>query len=113
MSHNLLVLLAAVRVHGVTFSSAGFVNDALEEAANGGVGERPLVVAFGILEDLFFAVGLIKRKALFLFQFADFQRTLGTLVEKLDQLTVEFVDAAAEIGKTGHAATARTERREI
>src|SRR4029077_5679346 len=31
-------LLGAVRVHGIEFASVGFVHDAVEEAADGGVG---------------------------------------------------------------------------
>jgi len=85
-------------VHGQALGRAGFVDDALEKAANRGMGERPLVVVFGILQNFLFAIRLVERQMLFLFEFADFQRALGTFIEKLDQFAVEFVDAAAEVG---------------
>src|SRR5215831_1144438 len=104
---------AAVGMHGVAFGGACLVDDALKQAADGSVCERSLIVAFGIFEDLLFAVRLVQRKMVLLFQFADFQRAGGTLIEKLDELTVEFVDAAAEIGETAHAFDSRTNRKEI
>ena len=97
----------------MAFGGAGFVNDALEQPANRAVAERPLIVVFGILQDFPFAVRLIEWKMLFLFKLADFQRASGTLVEELDQLAVEFVDAAAEIGEGVHAIAPLSNRREI
>src|SRR5258707_10643381 len=44
-----------------------------------------------------------------LLEFANFQRAFGTFVEQLDQLAVDFIDAAAPI-REAHVATSRRER---
>jgi hypothetical protein len=71
--------------------------------SNRGITQRPLIVVFGILQDFLFTVRLIEREMLLLFQLADFQRALGPLVKKADQLAVELVDATPQIGEGGHA----------
>src|ERR1700758_108425 len=104
---------ASVGVHGQALRRAGFVDDALEKTANRGIGERALIVVFGILQNFLFAIRLVERQMLFLFEFADFQRTPGTLVEKLDQFAVKFVDAAAEVGQRSHLVASLANRTEI
>src|SRR5712671_1877269 len=96
-------------MHGLAFGAAGFVDDALEEAANGGVGERAGVDALGVLEDFALALGLIERKIFGLLELADFEGAAGTLVEQLDEFAIDFIDLAAPVGE-GHGATSRRER---
>src|SRR5882724_4912108 len=96
-------------MHGLALGAAGFVDDALEEAADGSVGERAGVNALGIFEDFPLALGLIERKIFGLFDFADFDGAAGTLVEQLDEFAVDFIDLAAPVGES-HGATSRRER---
>src|SRR6266404_696769 len=96
-------------MHGLALGAARFVDDALEEAANGGVGERAGIDALGVFEDLALALGLIERKIFGLLDFADFEGAAGTLVEQLDEFAVDFIDLAAPIGER-HGATSRRER---
>src|SRR5258708_38212180 len=96
-------------MHGFALGAAGFVDDALEEAANCGVGERAGIDALGIFEDLALALGLIERKIFGLLDFADFEGAAGTLVERLDEFAVDFIDLAAPVTES-HGATSRRER---
>src|ERR1700680_1235526 len=96
-------------MHGFALSAARFVDDALEETANSGVGERAGVDALGIFEDLTLALGLIERKIFGLLEFADFESAAGTLVEQLDEFAVDFIDLATPVGEA-HGATSRRER---
>src|ERR1700686_5816079 len=96
-------------MHGFALSAARFVDDALEETANSGGGERAGVDALGIFEDLTLALGLIERKIFGLLEFADFESAAGTLVEQLDEFAVDFIDLAAPIREC-HGATSRRER---
>src|SRR5229473_8331786 len=96
-------------MHGFALGATGFVDDALEEAANSGVGERAGVDALGIFQDFALAFGLIERKILSLLEFADFEGATGTLVEQLDEFAVDFIDLAAPVGES-HGATSRRER---
>src|SRR6266850_1290318 len=105
----LVFLRAAAGIHSVAFGGAGFVNDALEEAANGGVGQRAGIVALGVREDFVFAVRLIERNFRRLFELADFERALRTRVQEFDELLVDFIDAAAPVAEI-HGATSRRER---
>src|ERR1700757_1304241 len=61
---NSFGLLAAcggrLAVHGAAFGGAGFVDDAFEEAANGGVREGAAIIGFGVGKDLFFARRLVQ-----------------------------------------------------
>src|SRR5260370_21874937 len=82
-------------MHGVTLGGARFVNDALEKAADSGVGERALIGGLGILQHFLFAFRLIKREVGRLFEPANFEGTMRALVQELDGLLVDFVDAAA------------------
>src|SRR5712664_745478 len=96
-------------MHGLALGAAGFVDDALKEAANGGVGERAGVDALGVFEDFTLAVGLIERKIFGLLEFADFEGAAGTLVEEFNEFAVDFIDLAAPVGES-HGATSRRER---
>src|ERR1700687_1576731 len=87
-------------MHGFALGAAGFVDDAFEEAANGGVGERAGIDALGVFEDFALALGLIERKILGLLEFADFESAAGTLVEQLDEFAVDFIDLATPIGES-------------
>jgi hypothetical protein len=87
-------------MHGFTLGAAGFVDDALEEAANGGVGERAGIDALGVFEDFALALGLIERKIFGLLDFADFKGAAGTLIEQLDEFPVDFIDLAAPVGES-------------
>src|SRR5258708_37925059 len=88
-------------MHSDALGGTGFVNDAFEQAANRGIRQRTLIIVLGILDDFLFAIRLIQRQIGLLLEFANFQRTLGAFVEQLDQLVVDFIDAAAEVGE-GH-----------
>src|SRR2546425_4404572 len=94
-------------MHGVAFGGAGLVNDALEEAADGGVGERALIGGLGILQHFLFAFRLIKREVGRLFEPANFEGTTRALVQELDELLVDFVDAAAPVVEIHDAASDR------
>src|SRR6267143_5723943 len=87
-------------MHGLAFGAAGFVDDALEEAANGGVGERAGVDALGIFQDFALALGLIERKILGLLEFTDFESAAGTLVEQLDEFAIDFINLATPVGES-------------
>jgi hypothetical protein len=99
-----------VGVHGFALGAARFVDDALEEAADRGIGQRSGIGALGVLQDFALAVGLIKRKILRLLEFADFECATGSLVEKLDELAVDVIDAASPITEQAHSATSRRDR---
>src|SRR6266849_4489950 len=96
-------------MHGLALGAARFVDDALEEAANGSVGERAGIDALGVFQDFALALGLIERKILGLLDFADFEGAAGTLVEQLDEFAVDFINLAAPVGER-HGATSRRER---
>src|SRR5882757_9917525 len=96
-------------MHGLAFGAAGFVDDALEETTNGGVGERAGVDALGVFKDFALALGLIEREIFGLLEFTDFEGAAGTLVEQLDEFAIDFVNLATPVGK-GHGATSRRER---
>src|SRR6266404_7063653 len=87
-------------MHGFALGAAGFVDDALEEAANGSVGERAGIGAFGVFQDFALAVRLIERKTLGLLDFADFHGAAGALVEQLHEFAVDFIDLAAPVGES-------------
>jgi len=70
------LFFCAVGMHSVAFGGASFVNDAFEQAADGGVGERAGIGAFGVGEDFVFAVRLIERDVGRLLEFADFERAV-------------------------------------
>src|ERR1700730_3923576 len=97
-------------MHGLTFGAACFVDDALEEPADGGVRKRPGIDAFGIFQDFAFAVGLVERKMLRLLKLADFDRALRSLFEQLYDFAVDIIDAAPPITEQTHGATSRRER---
>src|SRR5260370_2378742 len=96
-------------VHGVALGGARFVNDALEEAADRRVRQRARIIAFGILQHFVLAVRLIQRNFRRLLKLADFKRTLRALVQKLNELLVDFVDAASPVTQV-HGTTSRRER---
>src|SRR5437762_3289490 len=91
-------------MHGVAFGRARLVNDALKQTANSGVGQRPGIVAFRVGQHFDFTLRLIQRDVCLLLELADFERAARALVEKLNELLVDFVDAAAPIGEI-HGAT--------
>jgi len=85
-------------VHGQTLGGTRFVNDAFKEAANRGVGQRPFVFAFGVLQHFAFAIGLVKRNVRFLLDAANLEGALRAFVEQLDEFLVNLIDAAAPVG---------------
>src|SRR5467141_1717847 len=87
-------------MHGLALGAAGFVDDAFEEAANGGVGERAGIDALGVFQDFALAVWLIERKIFGLLDFADFKSAAGTLVEQLDEFAIDFIDLATPVGES-------------
>src|SRR5215472_5543387 len=78
----------AVAMHGVALGGARLVDNPLEQAADGRVGQGSGIVAFGVRKHFVFAIRLIQRDFRRLFKLADFERALRTLVEKLQQLLV-------------------------
>src|SRR5690349_5732063 len=84
-------------MHSVAFGSASFVNNALEQAANGGVRQRTRIIALGIRQHLVLAVRLVQWNFRLLLELADFQRALGPLVQKFHQFLVDFVDTASPV----------------
>src|SRR6266852_3360460 len=105
----LFSLRAVAGIHGVAFGGAGFVNDALEQAADRGVGQWPCIVALSVCEHFVLALRLVQRNFCRLLELADFERAVRALVQELDEFLVDFVDAAAPVGKI-HGATSRRER---
>src|SRR6266446_7845329 len=104
-----MFIFIPIRVHGVALGGAGFVNDAFEQTANRGVGQRTGIVVLGVREDFAFAVRLVERNLRRLLQFADFKRTLRARVQEFDEFLVDFVDTAAPVAEV-HGATSRRER---
>ena len=104
-----LLRISALGLTVSALGAAGFVDDALEEAANGGVGERAGIDALGVFEDFALALGLIERKIFRLLDFADFESAAGSLVEQRDEFAVDFIDLATPVGES-HGATSRRER---
>src|SRR5579864_373461 len=96
-------------MHGLALGAAGFVDDALEEAANGGVGKRARINALGIFQDFALALRLIERQVFGLLEFANLESAAGTLVEQLDEFAVDFIDLATPV-REAHGATSRRER---
>src|ERR1700687_3310651 len=96
-------------MHGGTLRRARFVNDAFKEPANGGVRQRAGIMGLGILQNFFFALGLVEREIRFHLEAADFQGAFGALVEKLDKFSVDFVDALAPFIEL-HRMASRRER---
>src|SRR5260370_25970784 len=94
---------------GLALGAGGFIDDALEEAADGGVGERAGIDALGIFQDFALAVGLIERKIFGLLELADFEGAAGTLVEEFNEFAVDFIDLAAPIGESHGATSGRRE----
>ena len=87
-------------MHSLALGAAGFIDDALKEAANGGVGERAGIEALGIFQDFALAFRLIERKIFGLLEFADFEGAAGTLVKKFDEFAINFIDLAAPVGES-------------
>src|SRR5215470_6672064 len=96
-------------MHCQPLCRARFINNSFEQTSNRGIGERPAIIAFSVLQDLFFTIGLIERQMLFLFQLSDFERALRALVQKFHKLFVQLIDAATPITQV-HVATSRRER---
>ncbi len=74
------------RMHGIAFGGARFVNDPFKQAPDGGVGQRAGIVVLGVFEHFVFALGLVERNVL-------------RVLELLDELLVDFIDAAAPVGE--------------
>src|SRR5215472_17117764 len=87
----------AIGIHGVTFGGSRFVDDALEQPANRRIGQRTRIVVLRVGQHFEFAFRLIKRDIRRLLELADFERAASAFVEQLDELSVDFVDAAAPI----------------
>src|SRR6266481_2508582 len=96
-------------MHGLALGAAGFVDDALEETTNGGVGERAGVDALGVFQDFALSLGLIEREIFGLFEFADFESAAGTLVEQLDEFAIDFIDLATPVGESHESSQSRVE----
>src|SRR6266478_3012530 len=96
-------------MHGLAFGAACFVDDAFEEAANGGVSERAGIRSLSVFEDFALALGLIERKIFGLLDFADFERAAGTLIEQLDEFAVDFIDLAAPVGESHESSQSTVE----
>src|SRR5260370_9264005 len=94
---------------GLALGAGGFIDDALEEGGDGGVGERGGLDGLGMFQDLALGVGLIERKILGVLELGDFEGAAGTLVEEFNEFAVDFIDLAAPIGES-HGATSRRER---
>src|SRR5689334_15092826 len=86
-------------MHGFALGAARFVDDALEQTANGSVGERAAVDALRVFQDLALTLGLVERQILGLLNLADFKRAAGTLVEQLDELAIDFINFAPPISQ--------------
>src|SRR6266852_756889 len=105
----LFSLRAVAGMHGVAFGGAGFVNDALEQTPDRGVGQWPCIVALSVCEHFVFPVRLVQRYLCLLLELADFEGAVRALVQELDELLVDFIDAAAPVAEV-HGATSRRER---
>jgi len=86
-------------MHGVAFGGAGFVNDALEETADRGVGHGPGLLRFGIGEHSFSrSAGTAEFLASCLScRFPE--RSANVRFKEFDELLVDFVDAPSPVAE--------------
>src|SRR5579859_2346430 len=78
---RLAFLFSFIAVHHDAFHGTRFVQDALEEAANGGVWQRAGVRLNHAIQNLLLAVGLVERIARDLFDVSDLDRTARAFVQ--------------------------------
>src|SRR2546427_8331451 len=93
-------------MHGRPFDRARFVNDPLEQPPDCCLGARPAVRALHAFEHFAFALRLIERLMFRLLYVPDFDGAARPLVQQLDELLVDLIDAAAPL-IDGHGATSR------
>src|SRR5271168_562738 len=105
----------ALRMHGVAFRRARFVDDAFEEPPNRRIRERPLIRALGVLQNFSLSLRLIQRQIRRLLQLPDCQRAFRAFVQQFHKFLVQLVDAAPPIAQVHGAPSLRctdTSRRE-
>src|SRR3989442_4384927 len=93
-------------MHGRPFDRARFVNDPLEQPPDCCVRERPSVRPLHAFEHVAFALRLIERLMFRLLDAPDFNGAPRPLVQELDELLVDLIDAAAPL-LNGYGATSR------
>src|SRR5207245_8068288 len=86
-----------VRVHGVTLERTCLIDDALEEATDGRVVERPAVRFHHVAEDFRLALRRPGWQIQFLLDVADLDRASRALVEQLHELLVNLVNALSPV----------------
>jgi hypothetical protein len=90
-------------VHDAAFHTSRFVDDPLEESADRIRPERAL---YGhvpdVIDDLFFAIGLINGYALCLLQAANLARHARALIQQADDHLVHTIDVSPQFVKRGH-----------
>ena len=91
-----VLVLAISGMHGVALGGAGFVNDALEEPADGSVGQWTRIILLSVRKHFVLPVGLVQRNFRRLFELADFESAARPLVQEFDEFLVDFVDAASQ-----------------
>ena len=95
--HHDYHLFGSVRFHADALDAAHLVDDALEDAAQRGVGERPLVGAVHVGEDQLLAFRLVDRQPGFALHPTDVFHHTGPLVEQLNDAAIDFVDVLAQL----------------
>src|SRR5579862_7713974 len=85
------------------FEGAGFVNNAFKQAPDRGVTERPGIRLHNVVQNFRLALRLPRRDFQRLLDVSDFHRASRPLIQQLDQLLVNRVDALAPLGNIAHA----------
>ncbi len=88
-----------------------FIDDALEDALDGFGRQRPGVMAQHVRKYLVLALGFVHREMKLLFDAADLFDDRSALVEQLQELQVELIDAVAATREVGRREAVHAERR--
>src|SRR3974390_338647 len=93
-------------MHGKPFGTARFVNDAFKQTADRCMRERAFIIIFCISKYFRFARRLVDGNSLLLFDVANLQCAMRTLIPQFHKLLVDFIHAAPPV-RNIHGATSR------
>lgn len=103
-----VALAISIFGHCVALDAARLVDDALEEPPYRRIRQRPAIALLRIRQNFLLALGLIERLVRLVLQLAQLDGALRALVEQLDKLSIDFIDAVSPIGNRIHAKLPRT-----
>ena len=89
------------RLCAFALDAARFVDDAFEEAADGGVLQWTGRRSLDVMQDVFFALGRVDREGQVSFNLADLDGVFRALIEELDQHLIHAVDRFAQADQFG------------